>query len=403
MKDNITVHVVDYGRSNLYMRYTDPITGKQIAKSTGVKKKAEAVKVAAKWEAELQEGRYKSPSKVTWAEFRERYELEVLPGLSQGTWGKVFSTFNSVEEFTPVERVTQLSAQRISVWQQKLRENGQAESTIKSKSAHLKAALNWAKDIGLIFEVPKIRMPKRAKQSKVMKGRPITAEEFERMIEKVSKVVEDERAESWRHLLRGLWWSGLRITEAMTLTWDGNGMRVELSGRYPMLSIPAECQKSHKDEMLPVAPEFAEMLLSVPVEERTGFVFNPQKKHGGDRFQCPREAGRTIKKIGEAANVKVDESVKGDEVQVKYATAHDFRRAFGTRWATRVMPADLQKLMRHETIETTMKFYVNQTADTIAERLYGAIESQSGNTLGNTTPNEPQASETKPHETQQIQ
>lgn len=385
MSEEITVHVVDYGRSNLYLRYLDPITGKHVAKSSRTGDEDAARKAAGKWEAELREGRYKSPSKVTWADFRERYETEVLPGLSEGSWGKVFATFNDIETHTPIERIMSLTPERISQWQQKLRSTGQAETTIKSKSAHLKAALNWAKDIGMIHSVPKIRMPKRAKNSKVMKGRPITAEEFDRMLEKVPQVVGRDRADSWSHLLRGLWWSGLRITEAMTLTWDDHGMRVDLSGKYPMLSIPADYQKSNKDEMLPIAPEFAEMLLSTPEDQRKGFVFNPARKHSTERFKCPREAGRTIRLIGQRANIKVDEFTRKGKTVIKYATAHDLRRAFGTRWAPRVMPVDLQKLMRHETIETTMKFYVNQNADDIAGRLYAALN-PSGNTLGNTQP-----------------
>ena len=43
MRDNqnglgIKVHVVDYGRKHLVMRYVCPQTGKQVAKSTGVPK-----------------------------------------------------------------------------------------------------------------------------------------------------------------------------------------------------------------------------------------------------------------------------------------------------------------------------------------------------------------------------
>jgi integrase len=167
----------------------------------------------------------------------------------------------------------------------------------------------------------------------------------------------------------------------MTLTWDEHGMRVELSSKYPMLSIPADCQKSNKDEMLPVAPEFAEMLLSVPDDQRTGFVFNPARKHSEERFKCPREAGRTIRLIGQRANVKVDEFTRKGETVIKYATAHDLRRAFGTRWAPRVMLVDLQKLMRHETIETTMKFYVNQNVDDISRRLYNSINDPAFNLI----------------------
>ena len=54
----------------------------------------------------------------------------------------------------------------------------------------------------------------------------------------------------------------------------------------------------------------------------------------------------------------------------KFATGHDFRRSFGTRWARRVMPAELKLLMRHASIETTMKYYVGIEADDIAAGLW---------------------------------
>lgn len=41
---------------------------------------------------------------------------------------------------------------------------------------------------------------------------------------------------------------------------------------------------------------------------------------------------------------------------VKFASAHDLRGSFGERWSSRVMPQALMELMRHEAIETTMKF-----------------------------------------------
>lgn len=47
----------------------------------------------------------------------------------------------------------------------------------------------------------------------------------------------------------------------------------------------------------------------------------------------------------------------------KYAGAHDLRRAFGTGWSKRVMPAVLKQLMRHRSVETTMKYYVERNAD----------------------------------------
>ena len=45
---------------------------------------------------------------------------------------------------------------------------------------------------------------------------------------------------------------------------------------------------------------------------------------------------------------------------MKYASAHDFRRAFGVRWAARLMPAQLMESMRHELLEFTGESLLGQ-------------------------------------------
>jgi len=386
----IKVHVVDYGREFLHMRYKDPLTGKLVTRSTevprgGAKSRKDAEKVAAKWEAELQEGRYKAPSKVTWDEFRQRYEDEVLPGLAENTLKKAFATFNAVERHVDPKLLSAVTAEAISTLQSKLRDAGLAESTIKGHMSHLLAALNWAKDVGMIHEVPKVRMPQRAKKSgkaTPMKGRPITGEEFERMLAAVSKVVGDRVAESWRRFLRGLWWSGLRLEESLSLYWDRDDrLCVDLSGRFPMLRIPGEHEKGNTDRVLPLAPEFAEFLLAMPADQRTGPVFSPEaQRHHGPRLGVGR-IGELISDIGAAGGVKVQSDPRTGKV--KYASAHDLRRSFGERWAVRVMPQVLMQLMRHESIETTLRYYVGRNAETTAEALYQAV----GNSLGNSALN----------------
>ena len=67
---------------------------------------------------------------------------------------------------------------------------------------------------------------------------------------------------------------------------------------------------------------------------------------------------------------KRDSTTGGSREVVKYASAHDLRRSFGTRWAKRTMPAVLQKLMRHSSIETTLRYYVDLQADEIADELW---------------------------------
>jgi len=76
-----------------------------------------------------------------------------------------------------------------------------------------------------------------------------------------------------------------------------------------------------------------------------------------------------VSKIGKRANIVVDP----DGGKIKYASAHDLRRSFGLRWSELVMPAKLQELMRHESIDTTMSYYVGRNAQTTAAALYEAV------------------------------
>ena len=425
MNDRIKVHVVRYKEcKNLILRYRDPQTGKHVRKSSGTTSKKDARKEAGRWEDDLNSGKARGRFKATWQEFRLRYEQEVLPGLAPKTAEKVDCVFNTLERILPVVKdglLRELNAGRISALQKELRDTGRAEATICGHLAHLRAALAWAVDQGLISELPKIKKPTRARRSggaDPMKGRPITTEEFERMLAAVPKALTmptfrgkprprkdpnrkikpkhkveytptAQEVESWRYLLRGLWWSGLRLGEALELYWDRpDGLCVDLSGRRPMLHIVAESEKGNRNRQLPMAPEFAQFLLATTEVDRRGRVFRPiSRTHGvvsTVNFVC-----RIIGMIGEVARVKVrtenkkDRKTGEDKEVVKYASAHDLRRSFGERWASRVMPQILMELMRHEKIDTTMRYYVGRNANTTADVAWLAYEkSQEGTVLG---------------------
>jgi integrase len=84
-----------------------------------------------------------------------------------------------------------------------------------------------------------------------------------------------------------------------------------------------------------------------------------------------------VSKIGKRAGVVVNPDTG------KTASAYDLRRAFGQRWSARVMPAVLQQLMRHEDINTTLKFYVGSDAEATADVLWAAVK-KVGTNLGTT-------------------
>ena len=91
---------------------------------------------------------------------------------------------------------------------------------------------------------------------------------------------------------------------------------------------------------------------------QTGRVFKLPRVDGKQGEPTTDRVSKIISKIGATANVIVDTN--------KTASAHDLRRSFGERWASRMMPADLMAVMRHESIETTMQYYVGKNAERTA-------------------------------------
>lgn len=291
---------------------------------------------------------------VSWSEFRSRYIEECLCFLADGTQSNVAGILDSIERIIGPLSIADLTASMISRWAARRKTQDKiADTTLKANLAHLRSALTWAKEQGMILEVPVIRNPPRAKSQKLMKGRPVTQAEFDHMI----ACCPDP---SVRFFLSGLWTSGLRLSEALSLSWDSGELSVDMTGEFPMFRIPAEHDKGNQDRLLPMAPEFAQMLSGVPQERRIGKVFNLP-------WSGVCEVSRGITAIGKSAGVIVNQN------PLKYASAHDLRRSFGERWASRVMPAILMQLMRHESIETTMRYYVGQNANEVARQCWQAV------------------------------
>src|SRR5687768_10159501 len=127
--------------------------------------------------------------------------------------------------------------------------------------------------------------------------------------------------------------------------------------------IYAEAHKGRRDMLLPMTKDFYDFIMTTPENERHGPVFPLNALETGKPISVNR-IGKMVGKFGKKAEVIIDKAAK------QYATAPDLRRAFGTRWAKRVLPAVLQKLMRHRSIETAMKYYVAFDADDMAADLW---------------------------------
>lgn len=376
-------------KDRFIFKWADPITGRpreRISKIPAVERNRTAAIKAAK---ELQDALQKPAARLgptTWDTFQVRYGTEHMTGLkdkSNKSWNTAKNHVTTI--LNPVQ-LTDLTASSLSYLCAVLRKRNTSENSIACYLRTIISALRWARAMKMIAEVPEITPPKRAKgKTKRRRARPITGEEFERMVT-VAPQVRELDAPAIKRYLRGLWWSGLRLEESIELSWDWDSpfSVVFKDGRHPFFRITSEAQKGGVDQLLPVAPEFALMLQKTPKAERFGPVF--------DLGLAAKTVGRIVADIGVKANVRVN-------ADGKTATAHDFRRSFGTRWATRLAPAELKALMRHASIETTMEFYVELENDELAKKLWAFAPKQEISELGDFS-GDPQESDKSQEATQ---
>jgi len=349
-------------RKYIYMYYSHETTGKQVTKCTFQTTRDEALIVAREWQRELQAGIEPENFDIPWAKFRQEFEQLHLPDLRDASHPAYAAAMNHLERLMNPEKLKSITSRALNRFKAQLQQEGMRDTTLANRLRHLKAILSWGHRNGYMKDMPHFPTVKQAKGVKG-RGRPINDEEFERLLLAADKVRPND-SDKWKRLITGLYLSGLRISDAMKVSWEYDApFALVTTGRHPVFSIHATAQKAQRDETIPLTPDFASFVMETPEKERKGWVFNMLDSEG--KNMKAQHAARIIGQIGKRAGVLVDRREK------KFASAHDLRRSFGTRWAKRNIPvASLRKLMRHSNIQTTMEFYAIIDAQDLAGELW---------------------------------
>ena len=346
-----TVGVVDYG-NRLLLRARSK-AGKVKHKTAQTDKRREAAKMAAEWCTELNQRGVVDDLRLSQA--IERFQGGYLCFRRDATARRFQTVFNA---FLRLVGDPKLSAVNESMLAQFSRDYGKGvtPATLAAALRHLKAFLRWSGRQNLIARVPHVEMPS-GKVTNKAKGRPLTGEEIERIVQAVPKVRKAD-AEVWQFLIRLLSASGLRLGEAVALSWNTEDpvAVVERNGRL-WIVIQAEAQKAGRLTECPATPEFGDLLLSVPEGQRRGRV-----------VKLPTRRVDNVSQV-------VADCCKAAQVR---GTAHDLRRTFAERWAKKLSAQQLQKLMRHASLQTTLGFYATGNCG-----LEDALFADSGNKVGN--------------------
>jgi integrase len=149
-------------------------------------------------------------------------------------------------------------------------------NTVNSMMGAVMAFIRYCYDHEWIDRVPRLD---KLDVDDVMKGRPVTTAEFERMLEATPEVVGAGVAESWQFTLRVFWESGFRVGDVIDFSWDDDrhihpawARRAE---EHPTLVVPST-QKNGECQVIPMLPGLRDLLQGVPRNQRQGWVVNPQ-------------------------------------------------------------------------------------------------------------------------------
>jgi integrase len=380
----------------IQLRYRDPVEGREIRISIGTRDLDEAEQQKKDLEAKLRLGMDPKPTTIptgpamSWEEFRLEYTRLHLDTLRDKSAIDSESRLDIAERIIKPKTLADMANREAfgTLKDALLRgaesrfDRPRSAHTVRSHMASVMAAINWAEEEkGWLESVPKIPKVKTAKL-RHMKGRPITTEEFERLLDVTPAIVGTEAAPSWQRLLRGLWTSGLRLDELMHVSWDDrNEICPEWpKRRHPVLNIPHDRQKNDTEESIPLLSWFEAVLLETPNHERTGWAFSPVSLQGRvgrkARHSRPKAewVGKVISKIGQKANVVVHPGNKATRRPAKYASAHDLRRGLIDRLAETDLSAQIvQRVARHANFETTQRHYAKGDVQKDAAKLRVAL------------------------------
>jgi integrase len=211
-----------------------------------------------------------------------------------------------------------------------------APATVNKHLRHLRAALQAADDLGYLKEVPKIKKLSEPVREVIYMPHDVATAIYAACDVATRPAGQAYApADWWRALLVFAYQHGWRIGEILALRRDG----VDLDRGTAF--IAGESTKARKDTTVLLHPEEIEHFRRLAGFTDHLFPWPHGLNQLYDAFYAIQAEAKTTRRWG----------------------FHSLRRACGTMNAGTLQPGDLQSLMRHSALATTMKFYVNPLAN----------------------------------------
>ena len=237
--------------------------------------------------------------------------------------------------------VAELTTQSISAVMQKIVASGRTPQEANAAADKLKAALSWAKTIGMIPENP-IKEIIKLKSVRRKYRRDLQSDESQELLALPS---------NYRPIWAFLLYTGCRRGEMENLRWvdlDFKQMVVKITPR-----VGWEPKTSSGARAIPMHPELAAILKSISKQSQYVFV----TKTGEPRHNNILRAFRSdMKKVLKKLNPEMNQEQLNKELKI--VDIHSLRYTFITELvAAGVDPKTVQAIAGHKSINTTLGIY----------------------------------------------
>jgi integrase len=344
-------------KASWYVGWYD-LVGKRHSEScgSGARGKNQAEKRLRRIQGELDLGVHQPQNKKTWEDFRDKYEAEILPGHAPRTQPLIKAALDNFERIIQPKKMDGITTSTVDTFIAKRRKEAgkkkgsfTSPATINKDLRHLKAALRHARKWKYLLEVPEFIFVREPEKQPLF----VTPEHFEVIYHKACPLANlPSKCEP--HYSAKEWWQALVVTAYMT------GLRIHelLSIKKPDLDLSVGKfttrwfdNKGKRDETIPLHPLVVDHLRKIIGKSELVFHW------AHDYRTLWQEFGR----IQRGAGIQLHCPEQHEHTPACFVyTFHDFRRAFATVNAPRLKPEVLQRLMRHQSYQTTLG-YVNLT------------------------------------------
>ena len=338
-----------------YVGWVDPNgTRKQKKCGSGTRGRKLAERMADQIHSQLITGTYESEERKSWADFRAKYDEQILAGMGSNSRTTAMRSLANFERVAKPRLVKSITTEAVDKFVAKRRKEPGARKGTKTSPAtinrdlrYLRAALRKARAWKFISDVPEFTFLRE--QTKIPTYVPPA--HFAAIYEacenasRPSDLPNLNPADWWRAIVVTAFMTGWRISQIMSLRWE------DVDFENGTALSRADDNKGKRDVMLPLHPAIVEHLSKL-----TG-TFDKYVFPWNHRYRGLWEEFANIQK--QATLADGSPLPKGGKNGGRYGF-HDLRRGFATANAESMDLFELQALMQHKSLETT-KLYVGMS------------------------------------------